>query len=68
MPRDQALQYAPVLAKLPQDDFKKAVKRLVTGVGGLRTPALSAQSLLMLYNTANPADYGVCFYLCLVPL
>ena len=59
MPREQALQYAPVLAKLPSEEFKDAVKRLVTGVGGLRAPALSAQTLLMLYNTANPADYGV---------
>lgn len=67
MPRDQALQYAPVLAKLPAEEFKSAVRCLVTGVGGLRTPAVSAQTLLMLYNTANPADYGVRYYIACGP-
>jgi hypothetical protein len=59
MPREQAAQYAPVLAKLDVDDFKRAVRRLVTGVKGQRAPALSAQSLLILFNTVSPAEHGV---------
>lgn len=64
MPQSQALQYAPVLAKLPPEVFKSTVKRLVTGVAGRRTPALTAQALLVLFHTANLAEYGVRCCLC----